>query len=291
MKATTGHARLAALLLPLLAVLALGAPAPRPAQAQGDAPLPPAGIPVGAQPVTGATWNFDGDVAAGVSPWAGVTVTNTNCAMPYRPGTAQAGAIIFTASLQPAPSQSGQMIYMGDLLPFTGSAAQGHVRVLTTSGQAPTTHVDATLVGLESFALDNTLAVCLTPSGAPGTLGLIIVDAHVVVALGYDPSGVVTTSTADGQTLVAISGARIGAADGSPQWVFFFLGTTYLGTDTAVPSPQLQLAGSPGPGQVDVQYTNYAPSDPLCCPSLPPVTITYTWNGSALVPSGTPPGH
>jgi hypothetical protein len=48
----------------------------------------------------------------------------------------------------------------------------------------------------------------------------------------------------------------------------------------------------PGPwGSVTVTNTSCAPSDPLCCPSLPPATVTYTWTGTALVPDGTPPGH
>ena len=278
----------------LAGLLAL-APAPA-ARAQGPTPppAPPPGVEVGALPVAGETWNFDGDAAAGPGPWGSVTVTNTSCAAPYRPGTAQAGAVIFTASLQATPSQSGQAVFQGDLLPFVGSAARGHVRVLTPvtpAGETSMTHVDASLAGLEPFAQGTTLRVCLTPVGAAVTLATIISDAQQVVAQGYDPSGVVTTPTADGQLLVAISGVRLGSADGSPQWVFFFLGTTYLGTDTAVPSPRLQLAGSPGPGQISVQYTSYAPGDPLCCPSLPPETVTYTWTGTALVPDGTPPGH
>jgi hypothetical protein len=282
-----------ALVLALLCPLALVPPIPAGAQAPvPPAPAPPAGVEIGALPVTGETWNFDGDAAAGPGPWGSVTVTNTSCETPYRPGTAQAGAIIFTASLQATPSQSGQAVFQGDLLPFVGSAARGHVRVLTpTEAPAPTTHVDASLAGLEPFAQGTTLRVCLTPAGAAVTLARIVADAQQVVARGYDPAGVVTTLTADGRLLVAIAGSRLGSADGSPQWVFFFLDTTYLGTDTAAPSPQLQLAGSPGPGQVSVQYTNYAPGDPLCCPSQPPVTVTYTWTGTALVPDGTPPGH
>jgi hypothetical protein len=51
-------------------------------------------------------------------------------------------------------------------------------------------------------------------------------------------------------------------------------------------------AVGPGPwGSVTVTNTSYAPSDPLCCPSLLPETVTYTWTGTALVPDGTPPGH
>lgn len=281
-----------ALILGTCLVLILLAGALPVGQAFAQAVQPASGIPAGTLIVSGSTWNFDGDVTAGAGPWTQVTVTNTNCETPYRPGTAQAGAIILTAQLAPTPTPSGFTAYQGNLLPFTGTTASGHVRVTVPAGADPPTHIDATIYGLEQFALDNTFNVCLTGSGAAATLTQqILAGLQQVQAMSYDVTGIVSTIAQDGSTLIAISGMQVPAADGYTQWVFFFRGTMYLGTDTAVPSPQLQLTGSPGPGQVNVQYTAYAPNDPLCCPSLPPVTITYTWNGSALVPNGTPPGH
>lgn len=38
-----------------------------------------------------------------------------------------------------------------------------------------------------------------------------------------------------------------------------------------------------------VQVATYAPNDPLCCPSLPAVTDTYTWNGHGFNESGPLP--
>lgn len=273
----------------LLLVTAAMSVQQRVARAQ-PAPQPRSGTAVGSLKATGSTWNFDGDLTA-AGPWTFVTVTNTTCATPYRPGTAQAGAIIFTGQLTRTQTQTALAIYEGDLLPFRGSQAQGHVRVTTPAGANPETHVDARIWGLEMFALENTFTVCLTPRLPSSVAALITADAQQVVALGYDVTGVVTTSSPDGGTLVALSGVKTPTADGDTQWVFFFNDATYLGTDTALPSPQLSLAGSPGPGQVDVHYTTYALNDPLCCPSLPPVTITYTWDGERLTPSGTPPGH
>ena len=278
--------RLAAILLPLLLLAA----APALAQ-QGGAPQPQPGALVGSQRVTGPTFDFDGDIAADNFPFTLVTVTNTNCTTPYRPGTAQAGAIIFTAQLTATQTQTSQTIYQGDLLPFTGSNATGHVRIVTPAGADPASQVDASLWGLEMFALNNTFSVCLTGSGPATLTAQIAADAQQVAGMGYDVFGVVTTSGPDGSTLIALAATKIGTADGYTQWVFFFNGTTYLGTDTAVPSPQLSLAGSPAPGQVEVKYVAYGPDDPLCCPTLPPVTITYTWDGTTLTSSGTPPGH
>lgn len=35
-----------------------------------------------------------------------------------------------------------------------------------------------------------------------------------------------------------------------------------------------------------VKASSYAPNDPLCCPSQPPVTDTYTWTGGGMHESG-----
>jgi hypothetical protein len=128
--------------------------------------------------------------------------------------------------------------------------------------------------------------------GTPPTLAdQLAPDLVKVVSLGFDTSGVVTTPGPNGTTFIGISGSPIGSADGAGKFVFFFSGSTYLGTDTLEPSRYVKLAGSPGPGQINVTYDNYAPNDPVCCPSLPPVTITYTWDGTSVTPNGTPPGH
>jgi hypothetical protein len=36
-----------------------------------------------------------------------------------------------------------------------------------------------------------------------------------------------------------------------------------------------------------VRAVHYAPHDPLCCPSLPPVTNVYIWTGSGLIERGS----
>ena len=68
---------------------------------------------------------------------------------------------------------------------------------------------------------------------------------------------------------------------------------TTLGTATVVPSWMLQLAGSPSPNQIDVQYAAYAADDQPCCPSLPSVVLTYTFDSASMTvaSSGTAPGH
>ncbi|MFN8557465.1 MAG: LppP/LprE family lipoprotein [Dehalococcoidia bacterium] len=73
--------------------------------------------------------------------------------------------------------------------------------------------------------------------------------------------------------------------------MFIYLGERFLGTDTLNPSAGITAVRGTGTDQFAVTYANYAAGDPACCPSLAPVTITYTWTGDRLVPSGTPPGH
>ncbi len=279
-------------------MLFIGTTGPKVASAQAEPSV--SGVSAGSLKVTGDTWNFDGDVSVG-GPWTSVIVTNlSSCARPLPiPGTAQAGAIVYTAQLTDLASQTPQTIAEGDLLPVRGGNATGYVTVISQPAPAGTTHVDAGLFGLNQFALDNTFTVCLV--SGPGTpvaqgpvptlAGQVVSDMRTVLAMNYDVTGVVTTTGLDGSSFIGISGTVIGSADGGGQWVFFFTGTTYLGTDTASASSFLSLAGSPGPGQIAVSYIAYAPADPLCCPTLPPVTITYTWNGSLVTPNGTPPGH
>jgi hypothetical protein len=131
----------------------------------------------------------------------------------------------------------------------------------------------------------------LQQSGPRRTVDAIKADLDTVLAQGYDPFQVQVNQGAPGGTLIAISGTLSQSADGYNQWVFFFLGAEYLGTDTASPSFGLQITGNAGPGAISVQYVAYGPNDPLCCPTLPPVVITYTWDGRSLLPNGTPPGH
>jgi hypothetical protein len=149
------------------ALLAAGGAAWRPAAGAVPQQLAPPGIAVGSQPVTGASWTFDGDFAAGeanTGSWSNVTVTSTDCATPDQPGDDQAVVIVFTAWLAPTVSHSGQTVYAGDLWPFAGSNANGHVNVTAPSPPDPAAHVDATLEGLEPSALNNSLTVCLTPT-------------------------------------------------------------------------------------------------------------------------------
>jgi hypothetical protein len=120
---------------------------------------------------------------------------------------------------------------------------------------------------------------------------LLQADRAVVAAKGFMVGSDAVAPPLGNDLLIAIGGTCGGSADGKCQQVFFFIGTRYLGTDTLKPSTAIGSISPAGPGRIRVSYANYRPNDPLCCPGLPPVPITYTWDGGALHPDGTPPGH
>jgi hypothetical protein len=117
------------------------------------------------------------------------------------------------------------------------------------------------------------------------------IDLATVRAQGYTPYTSAVADAGTGHILVAIVGICNGSATGRCQIVHFFIDSTYLGTDTKGVSQGISALAAGASRQMDVTYVNYAPTDPGCCPSRLPVTITYTWDGNRLTASGTPPGH
>lgn len=93
-----------------------------------------------------------------------------------------------------------------------------------------------------------------------------------------------TVRTASGDTLKAWIATQTQSQDGYSQLVFFFLNGTYLGTDTAKPSLAITSAKAAGHG-IAVTYPVYMKNDSFAMPTGTPVTITYTWTGSKLVPN------
>ena len=118
-------------------------------------------------------------------------------------------------------------------------------------------------------------------------------DKAVIRAQGYRPGQYAWSGDGQDGRIWAWIGTCADSGDGYCQKVFFFHNTTYLGTDTRNPSTQIMVVigeGNLTPG-ISVQYANYKGSDALCCPSGKPVSILYTWNGTGMTASGTPPGQ
>lgn len=109
-------------------------------------------------------------------------------------------------------------------------------------------------------------------------------EVALIKSKGYSVNGTTpnaTVKTSSGATLSAWIG--VSGRDGHNQFVFFFLNGTYLGTDTAQPSVEITSAKAAGSG-IAVTYPVYMQNDSFAHPTGTPVTITYTWNGSKLVP-------
>jgi hypothetical protein len=185
--------------------------------------------------------------------------------------------VIFTATLGPGPRSDGT------LHAFVGSQATGQVELLPMADTGGT-NVTASLNGLEPSVQGTTLSVCLTLGPQPPMLADINVGQQRVAATNFDVTGVATAASDAGQPLIAISGSQTTFGGTNRQFVFFFVGDTFLGTDTSIPSvAPLRLISSPGDDQIGVSYDD--PSGGA------PQTITYTLADGSLTPDGTPPGH
>lgn len=92
----------------------------------------------------------------------------------------------------------------------------------------------------------------------------------------FVPVGVQATAHDDaGGTFTAVVGERANAADAGGKIVFFWHGTRYVGTNSDTETESVSLKG--GTDAFKITYSHFAPNDPACCASLPPVTIEYAW--------------
>ncbi len=98
----------------------------------------------------------------------------------------------------------------------------------------------------------------------------------------------VTVSDGDGGYLTAVPAGRSPSADGHGWLVFLWHDQRFLGWDTNRESWNVTVRAD-GMDAIQATYPDYSPGDPACCPSLPPVTITYSWNGAGLTQSRTLP--
>ncbi len=105
--------------------------------------------------------------------------------------------------------------------------------------------------------------------------------ATVVSAHGYTAENL--SDYHGNQTLRVLIGTRTGAADPYDERAFFFLGSHYLGTDSAAPSASVNVAGQ-SDTEVVLTYALYRAHDSLCCPSGGSTTVHFQLNNGQLVP-------
>lgn len=107
----------------------------------------------------------------------------------------------------------------------------------------------------------------------------------------FKPETTVATLDRASGTLLAVEGVRTPTTDGKGQLIFFFHNDTFVGWDAnreAVSVLDLKAARVED-GQITVTYANLGPKDPIIGASLPPVTITYRWDGRRIVANRPPP--
>ncbi len=105
---------------------------------------------------------------------------------------------------------------------------------------------------------------------------------------GFIGSPPVTVGDGAGGYLTAVYALRNPSADGHGALVFFWHDQTFLGWDTNKETWNVSVRGGVT-NAIEATYADYAPGEAACCPSLPPVTITYSWNGAGLAQNRTLP--
>jgi hypothetical protein len=124
---------------------------------------------LGSQPVSGATWQFDGDFAIAAGAWESLTISNYGYCWvgpnDPRAGTAHADAVFWFTELQPQPPATSGTVYSGTLK-SERSAAGGDATITSTedpSGSVTHVHLTISGSGLTNWQ-DEALEVCLLGS-------------------------------------------------------------------------------------------------------------------------------
>jgi|GEM_PF-3012679 len=106
---------------------------------------------------------------------------------------------------------------------------------------------------------------------------------------------IVVVRDGHGGWITAVPVVRWPTADGYGQYVLFWHDTTFVGAETLSKLPGLGPEAAQlgivrgGLNRIVIKFAVYKKSDAMCCPSLPPVKVTYWWNGKAMVRSGPIP--
>ncbi|MFL5818607.1 MAG: LppP/LprE family lipoprotein [Conexibacter sp.] len=104
-------------------------------------------------------------------------------------------------------------------------------------------------------------------------------------ARGYAPLG--ERDWRPGQQLKVLLGVSR-SADPRAEQAFFFVGDTFIGTDTKDPSAAIEVAAQ-SDDSVTLSYGLYRPADQVDVPTGGTAEVTYRWDGSSLTPQGPIP--
>lgn len=142
---------------------------------------------------------------------------------------------------------------------------------------------------LETFGSTTDVTVDVVgylPTGAASVpAGTVSTDENAVAQMGYTLLSAVAPE-AQFAPLIAIPADASGDSTGYVQHVFFFSGTTFLGTDTAMGSPSASVSVADTTGSVvTLVYAVYNPGDTLCCTTAQPgvKVVRFTDSSGKLV--------
>lgn len=111
--------------------------------------------------------------------------------------------------------------------------------------------------------------------------GPVRADIRRLAADSYTADVHIATRLRDGTMLYVFHSVCTGSADGHCQAVDAFRDRSVNAAWHRSYTGVVELR--PADDGFSVKVVDYAPSDPLCCPSRPPVVTVYTWNGSRIV--------
>lgn len=152
-------------------------------------------------------------------------------------------------------------------------------------GDEPTRAPVATQTVTQTVTVPATTAATTTatpPSPPPDPDAPLSLQAaeRVLDARGFAPLG--ERDWRPDQRLKVLIGVARTAAPRAER-AFFFVGDTFIGTDTSAPSARIEVVAQDD-DRVTLAYALYRPGDAVDDPTGGSADVTYAWNGARLVP-------
>jgi hypothetical protein len=152
-----------------------------------------------------------------------------------------------------------------------------------TSASVATTTVTRTVTAPATTPATSTTST--TPAPDPKAPLSLQAAEQVLDARGYAPLG--ERDWRPDQQLKVLLG--VSRADGPrAEQAFFFVGETFIGTDTKDPSGAIEVVAQ-SDDSVTLSYALYRPGDAIDSPTGGSAEVAYAWTGTRLVPQGTIP--
>lgn len=153
-----------------------------------------------------------------------------------------------------------------------------------TSASAARQTVTRTVTVPAATSTASTPATPAAPSDPDAPLTLQAAE-QVLDARGHAPLGE-RDWRPDRQLKVLLGVSR--SADPRAEQAFFFVGDTFIGTDTKDPSAAIEVVAQ-SDDSVTLGYGLYRPADQIDVPTGGTAEVTYRWDGTRLVPQGPIP--